>query len=420
MCNFQMARNINELVKVSEDLLIEIFLRSSVKSLLRAKCVCKQWYILIQNPDFVVNHLEYQKNHNKGRLLLQYFKEDTQQISYALFDDETLENDTHHVIDHLQLQFCPLRMEGPINGLYCLFNREDRIVLWNPALMEFKALPLPHPHFFPHVNVFEGYTGFGIDPATHDYKLVLIRMFHTEFDLHPDRYVTVYNLTTNTWRLLNLGDFQLWEYDFFENGNSSFLNGSCHWWTSSGVVIAFDMVEESFRQILGPDLPDLETSSGSLTINNDKLALLLHWHHPVSSIDVWLMLEEGVWIMQFSITSLPRFAFEAGLWNNDGLFIAMDGFETSDVNSNFQMVLCNCNTQEMRVVGPKGRPMWFQVSVYFESLVSLGNGTKQRGKRASLNTISDFLVTYSNPYSCICMDEDEFVTEDKDEAKGRG
>ena len=42
---------------VNEDLLVSIFIRLPVKSLLRFKCVCKSWYSLINSPIFIGLHL---------------------------------------------------------------------------------------------------------------------------------------------------------------------------------------------------------------------------------------------------------------------------------------------------------------------------------------------------------------------------
>lgn len=373
-------------LKLPEDLLIEFFLRSSVKSLLHAKCVCKQWYALIRNKTFVLEHLEYQKSHDKGHLLLQYFMEDDQQYNYAFFDDESLVRNYYHDLDHFQLPYDTLHMEGPINGLYCLFGCRDRTVLWNPALMEVRILPSPQTHFFPHNQDYDAAIGFGIDPTSRDYKLILIRRL---FGARITPYATVYNLTTNTWKLLHHGDFKLLKQSLCDSIGSSFLSGSYYWCTMEGEVIAFDMGEETFRHILGSDL-DLpeKTYLYYLTIYNDKVTFL---QVKMYSVDVLVMLEEGIWIKQFSIISFTSYFWIVGLWKNDELLLAVDGVDTSDINPNFKMVLCNGNNREMRNVGPKGNPVSFRASIYYESLVSVDCETQSKGKCASLNTMSDYL-----------------------------
>lgn len=379
-----MADKTSDQLKLPEDLLVEILIRSSVKSLLRAKCVCKKWYVLIRNTNFVYKHLEYQKSHNKGRLLLCYYKGDTKECKYALFDDETLARNSYCDLDHLKFPCMFLHMEGPVNGLYCIFNNSDRMIVWNPALMEVRMISLPQAYAFSHSD-YNGVIGFGMDPLSHDYKLVLIRDIYFEKGL----YVTVYNLNTDTWKNLDLDDDDLSQEGLDISYNSSFLSGVYYWWNKPCWVIAFDMAEETFRRILGPDLSISQLEIVYLTIYNDKVALLSRNEF---SVDMWLMLEEGVWIKQFSMTTLPNYFWIVGLWKNGELIISMDGFETSEINPNFQTVLWNDSTQEIRSVGPRGNPLGFRASIYYESLVSVGGGTHHKGKCASLNTISDFLM----------------------------
>lgn len=69
--------------------------------------------------------------------------------------------------------------------------------------MEVGILPLPQTHFYHHDEHFKGVIGFGLDPFTHDYKLVLIRILYFPSFL----CATIYNLITNTWKLFNHGDF---------------------------------------------------------------------------------------------------------------------------------------------------------------------------------------------------------------------
>lgn len=65
--------------QIPEDVLMEIMIRLPVKSLLRFKCVCKNWYDIIQNRKFTCSHLRFQKLQNKGRIFLQHFNYDTRQ-----------------------------------------------------------------------------------------------------------------------------------------------------------------------------------------------------------------------------------------------------------------------------------------------------------------------------------------------------
>ena len=43
-----------------EDVLMDVFARLPVKSLLQFKCVCKSWYAIIRDPIFITKHLNHQ------------------------------------------------------------------------------------------------------------------------------------------------------------------------------------------------------------------------------------------------------------------------------------------------------------------------------------------------------------------------
>lgn len=138
--------------QIPEDVLMEIMIRLPVKSLLRFKCVCKNWYDIIQNPKFTCSHLHFQKLQNKGLIFLQHFNYDTRQDCYSLLPDETLASDAYHDLDFLSPYSAVIA--DPVNSLFCLFNLEDRFIIWNPAIREFRTLPFPHhPYVSPYLTV---------------------------------------------------------------------------------------------------------------------------------------------------------------------------------------------------------------------------------------------------------------------------
>lgn len=220
---------------IPEDVLMEILIRLPVSSLLRFERICKNWYDIIRNPSFARSHLRFQKLRNKARLFLQYFNADTQRDCYALFPDETLADDAYHDLDFLinSTNNRSAVIAGPTNGLFCLFYGEDRFVIWNPAIREFRVLPFPHhPYFTPNLTVEAFSVGFGLDPSTDDYKVVLIRGFRDEIRDMPlcDVCVNVYSLSTDTWRHLDaLGCLSSQSLFFVETG--AYAGGVYYWST---------------------------------------------------------------------------------------------------------------------------------------------------------------------------------------------
>ncbi|RCV21000.1 hypothetical protein SETIT_4G103900v2 [Setaria italica] len=45
-----------ESIQLSSDLISEILIRLPIKSLVRCRCVCKEWWRLISNPAFIAEH----------------------------------------------------------------------------------------------------------------------------------------------------------------------------------------------------------------------------------------------------------------------------------------------------------------------------------------------------------------------------
>ena len=52
-----------------DEIVLEILTRLPVNSLLRFRCVCKNWYSYITNPNFISTHLSSLLSHNHGCLI---------------------------------------------------------------------------------------------------------------------------------------------------------------------------------------------------------------------------------------------------------------------------------------------------------------------------------------------------------------
>ncbi|XP_058191485.1 putative F-box protein At2g02030 [Rhododendron vialii] len=377
--------------RLPNDVLIDILTRLPVKSLLRCKCVCKNWYDLIQNPSFAHAHFRLQKLQDKGRIFFQYLRfrfvdDDTSKYRYALFPDETLASDACHDIDFLETP--PLAfIYGPVNGLFCVMNNDHRFIIWNPAIREFRILP-DHLEFPPNLDVvnlcsiFSG-IGFGFDKATDYYKVVLIRHFRVkDTPVVNDISVHVYSLSTNTWRHLNCLDYLSPEYlrrCSTCSGNGAYSDGVYYWWAGTG-ILAFDMGNEVFRVISVPFILPVEFDKCDVKpYNGDRIALYQFKGFPESGLDkycdIWVMEEEGSWIKQFSVGPIPCRAFQQGVWKNGELLFLKLIQASYDRRYVFQLVLYNPCTRELRYLGPAEDFIGYQALVYHESLVSV-NGTK--------------------------------------------
>ncbi|XP_043693193.1 F-box protein CPR1-like [Telopea speciosissima] len=198
--------------KLPEDLIVEILSRLPVKSLLRFRCVCKPWCVLITDPTFVKMHINRSLATNSNLIFILIKPSFNLQFFNLNDGDEQLEAAVE--IDHPPLYNSEFKAElvGSCNGLLCITYSVHIIFLWNPLTRRHQKLPdtpiTPIELFeFPvrfdyHPNIVYG---FGYDATTEDFKLVRIVQFYTRYQ-HSDRHysghseVKVYSLSTNSWR----------------------------------------------------------------------------------------------------------------------------------------------------------------------------------------------------------------------------
>ncbi|KAM7510068.1 hypothetical protein LguiB_008943 [Lonicera macranthoides] len=272
-----------------KDLLIQILSRLPVKSRVCYKWVCPYWNALIESPMFITTHFNHPKNHT--RLLVHYCKEHRSyryESTFNLYlDDETIVNDENELLVHEDIDnplvkttyplpkkpFSHFRdMFGPVNGLFLVHYASNpetyNVALWNPATKEFRNFPAPAFNFPPSNYTYNGLNfGFGLDPFTDDYKVVLILF-----------YVDEKNLS---------GIFNTYNDKITTRGrNCIYLDGAYYWMSrdqgdnSLTRIVMFDMAKEVFRDIEPPPCRFLD--------NVDIWKGMI-----LESIEVWIMEGEG-------------------------------------------------------------------------------------------------------------------------------
>ncbi|THF99668.1 hypothetical protein TEA_008056 [Camellia sinensis var. sinensis] len=211
-----------------EEVLIEILSRLPVESLLRFTCVSKPWRSLITSPSFINTHLNKSTNNTLTHLLLlKYTCLNPNQEHYSLrFDNKTF-NHYAQFTSPFKTHFY-FRVVGTCNGLVCLsddrFGDKQNIILWNPMIRRYVALPKPSlslDSYSPYMSVL-----FGFDLRTNDYKVVRISHFERRKNAIPLPKVKVYSLKIGSWKALTCRDPS---YNMVENfWEHVFLNGFAH------------------------------------------------------------------------------------------------------------------------------------------------------------------------------------------------
>ncbi|KAH0719963.1 hypothetical protein KY290_004878 [Solanum tuberosum] len=265
-----------------EDIVKEILVRCPVKSLLRFKCVCKNWCTLIKTPEFVQQHL---KNHTPPKLLIYDngdIDDDDDDLSITLISEE-----------HPRRFIGMKQLFGSVDGLFFMVGEIDREVscaLWNPATREVKPLHLPIPVATIHDSpVF----GFGLDPLTYDYKVVYFHMNNL-----CEHYASVYSCSRDLWRIFKpkIPYFTDVKHAF----GTAYLNGTYYWLLIGGrhsnyTILLFDFGSEMFKEIEGPGHQSVDTNMLGLMLVDSSIAILNLNPRTVFAYDIWVMIQPGVW-----------------------------------------------------------------------------------------------------------------------------
>ncbi len=197
-----------------QEVVEDILSRLPVKSLKRFKCLNKSWCALIQSPTFIAQHLHHSSQSNNACLLVKHQDNTTKKNMLSLIPNDY--DHRHGELDmsvNLGLPFFnedtqSLKVKGAcINGIVCLyggaqFGNKD-IVLWNPAMREFKVVPACPIDCPPYADYSVEGLGFGYDAKTKDYKVVrTVYIWEVNGPLYP-HLIEVFSLNTNAWRKID-------------------------------------------------------------------------------------------------------------------------------------------------------------------------------------------------------------------------
>ncbi|KAK3007190.1 hypothetical protein RJ639_015486 [Escallonia herrerae] len=333
-----------------EDVVREVLQMLPVKSLLRYKSVCKNWYTLITNPSFTTAQLNCNTTlKRKHCILVKRFLPKSNKSVMSFLSDEISGDDyvksTEITIPHSNEYL--ERMLGPCNGLVCLTDHRD-IILCNPSIRVFKVLPAPSFNYPQGLFSDTIGVGFGFDPLSSEYKVIRIAQLHEDDDDRAGyvfHYVKVeiYDLSTNTWREIDTVVPFVW---FFPCSELLF-NGHFHWWADDKnhggeSMLSFHISTEVFQQIRLPDVcafPD--GNKRAFLVLNESIALLLFNPSEETSFDIWLLTEYGVaesWTKQFTIGPLVQVEQPLLFWKH-GLLLE---------KTNGQLVSCDLKSQRLK------------------------------------------------------------------------
>ncbi|XP_059661929.1 F-box protein CPR1-like [Cornus florida] len=278
---------------IPDDLIPDVLCRLPVKSLLRFRCVSKQWRALIDSPNFINLHLNQslRTNTNWSLISRRYSFQNLYCIGYQSLDD-ILKHGYHNVLP-VKHEYPFLRLPhhfnivGYCNGLMCLLSSTlssiKAPILLNPSTKKHQILP-PEPQIWSSYPVY----GFGYDAVTDDYKIVRVSRFVGE-GFGPE--VVVFSSRLNKWRMSPHCVPHFLRHNF----SGVFFNGALHWVATrqhespldnySIYIVAFDLVVENFREVKLPNHSDYET----VTLGVSGGCLWAGWIDDDNHVQLWVM-----------------------------------------------------------------------------------------------------------------------------------
>ncbi|XP_038892058.1 F-box/kelch-repeat protein At3g23880-like isoform X2 [Benincasa hispida] len=184
-------------VNCPTEILIEILSYLPVKSLLRFRCVCKEWNKLVQKPLFVRSHLE--KRIPNSLLIINSSTTD-QKACFSIVNAETFNETLRSELPMKANIGYKLSVCGSYNGLVCISSASlldvDPIYVWNPSVRKSRLLPSGLIPKWDHCWSLN-YLAFGFHQVVNDH--IVLRIVRIE-QWSCCYQVEIYSLKADCWR----------------------------------------------------------------------------------------------------------------------------------------------------------------------------------------------------------------------------
>uniref|UniRef100_A0A5B7B982 F-box domain-containing protein n=1 Tax=Davidia involucrata TaxID=16924 RepID=A0A5B7B982_DAVIN len=275
-CNGQVSKGV---VDLPLEIISDILSRLPIESIMTCRVVCKSWYSLTQDPDFINLQLS-RSNYQPTRIILQPLSDrDTNYTVNHLLLLDTEEHKSKRIpIQRMLLK--DRRVMCSCNGLLCIAsnNKLDPVFICNPITRNHMKLPSSNSK----LDSPSHQVGLGLDPSTGKYKVV--RLYK---DKSKASRFEILSLGESSWRELSVPHIIPGCHAL----GSVFWNGTLCWTMIKRVsldsynisILAFDLTEEKFQIISLPtefspqpyfDLLDLD---GYLTLVEHDSDLMKVW-----------------------------------------------------------------------------------------------------------------------------------------------
>ncbi|KAE8724386.1 hypothetical protein F3Y22_tig00010533pilonHSYRG00280 [Hibiscus syriacus] len=362
------------------DVITDIFNRLPVKSLVRFKALSKACSSLIDDPDFIKDHLSRSiKTRSNLNIILKGLHLYSVEFDYL---------DNAVPLDYPLSSGARTEVFGSCNGILTFSLSDKNLAYYNPSTRQFRRLPVSEIDPPSGESCKSGYIfyGFGLDVKTNDYKVLRMATFNKTDDEENESYyfdyeVKVYSLKNNSWSKITKLPFYLrFMFQFFyhllhRRGYGVLAGGVLHWvmpprieFGMRNTIVGFDLGTEEFIEVPQPNCAD---KSYLLDVGVLEGRLCAVCNYDQEKIDVWLMKEYGVkesWTLLLSVQrsrTINTLAFLKPLAYSKDLDKVL--FE---INSQ-KLVWYDLQKKKMRSVKIGGSPGSFGAEVYIGSLIQI-------------------------------------------------
>lgn len=357
------------------ELVTEILDRLPVESLLRCRSVSKRWRYIIDSPEFVRSHLA--RSFESTANLTLFFRH-----SSSLYCIDLTSLLRHGGVAEMNYPLMcysdQIRVLGSCNGLLCISNAADDVVVWNPATRKHKFLPYSAVEVR-RSSVFSVCVyGFGYDERRDDYVLLRLVQLVTE---PIESEVSIYSLKDNAWRRLKDMPYSL----VYPRKMGVFVCGHLHWIMtrelvsdSANLLVAFDFRIEDFKVVDQPEGIDNKLDM-DLSVLGGCLCLSINGNH--MGVHVWIMKEYGLRDSWTKLFSIPQSEVARPLGFVRPLAYASNGRQVLVRQDSKNLILYDLQTKGMERVDINGMPNSFEAEICLRTLVSVddyGGYTKKR------------------------------------------
>ncbi|XP_006353570.1 F-box protein At3g08750-like [Solanum tuberosum] len=262
---------------VPHDIIIDILTQLPVKSLIRFKGVCKSWYSLIKDDNFIKQHYDTHQNCQKYFVVCRRHKISTHY---------TMELDSNSIaslvappvpIDQSrkafnEIQYCSC------NGILLITYANDIIIMWNPATRESRRIPkcksggLYNFCYFPRI---ESYKIFRLGPV----------VFNGDKD---EMDIDIFSTKSNKWKTVGI-----FPPDYYFEGTSIVMSDGIVYMMAERkenencTILRFCLDKEEFQEeLLFPN-----TIPSEIHVVGEKLCLIgsLMSNHKIHEFWLYMM-----------------------------------------------------------------------------------------------------------------------------------